>query len=31
MRAQTPPSSAYDYYNPGDLTTRAPLEMTVGE
>ncbi len=31
MRAQTPPSSAYDYYNPGDLTTRAPLEMTVSE
>lgn len=31
MRAQTPPSSAYDYYNPGDLTTRAPLEVTVSE
>jgi uncharacterized protein YfaS (alpha-2-macroglobulin family) len=31
MRAQTPPSSAYDYYNPADLTVRAPLEMTVSE
>jgi hypothetical protein len=31
MRAQTPPSSAYDYYNPGDVTVRAPLEVTVGE
>jgi uncharacterized protein YfaS (alpha-2-macroglobulin family) len=31
MRAQTPPTSVYDYYNPGDLTTRAPLEMTVSE
>jgi hypothetical protein len=31
MRAQTPPSSAYDYYNPGDMTVRAPLEVTVGE
>jgi uncharacterized protein YfaS (alpha-2-macroglobulin family) len=31
MRAQTPPSSAYDYYNPSDLTTRAPLELTVSE
>ena len=31
MRAQTPPSSAYDYYNPGDLTMRAPLEVTVSE
>jgi hypothetical protein len=31
MRAQTPPSGAYDYYNPGSLTTRAPLEMTVSE
>jgi len=29
MRAQTPPSSAYDYYNPADLTLRAPLEVTV--
>ena len=31
MRAQTPPSSAYDYYNPGDLTVRAPLEVMVSE
>jgi len=31
MRAQTPPSSAYDYYNPGDLTVRAPLEVTVSD
>jgi hypothetical protein len=31
MRAQTPPSSAYDYYNPTDTTTQAPLEMTVYE
>ena len=31
LRAQTPPSSAYDYYNPGDTTTRAPLEVTVSE
>jgi hypothetical protein len=31
MRAQTPPSSAYDYYNPGDLTVQPPLEMTVSE
>ncbi len=31
MCAQTPPSSAYDYYNPGDLTMRAPLEVTVSE
>jgi hypothetical protein len=31
MRAQTPPSSAYDYYNPGDMTVRAPLEVTVSE
>jgi uncharacterized protein YfaS (alpha-2-macroglobulin family) len=31
MRAQTPPSSAYDYYNPADTTVRAPLEMMVGE
>ncbi len=31
MRAQTPPSSAYDYYNPADTTTRAPLEVTVSE
>ena len=31
MRAQTPPSSAYDYYNPADLTVRAPLEVTVSQ
>jgi hypothetical protein len=31
MQAQTPPSSAYDYYNPADTTVRAPLEMTVSE
>jgi len=31
MRAQTPPSSAYDYYNPGDLTVQAPLEVRVSE
>ncbi|MEE9617227.1 MAG: hypothetical protein V3T90_09500 [Anaerolineae bacterium] len=31
MRAQTPPSSVYDYYNPADITVRAPLEMTVSE
>ncbi len=31
MRAQTPPSSAYDYYNPADLTVQAPLEVTVSE
>ena len=31
MRAQTPPSSAYDYYNPSDLTVRAPLEVIVSE
>jgi hypothetical protein len=31
MRAQTPPSSAYDYYNPGELTVREPLEVTVSE
>jgi len=31
MRAQTPPSSAYDYYNPGQTTVRAPLEVTVSE
>lgn len=29
MRAQTAPSSAYDYYNPTDQTTSAPLEMVV--
>ncbi len=31
MRAQTPPSRAYDYYNPGGETVRAPLEVTVSE
>jgi len=31
MRAQTPPSGAYDYYNPANTTVRAPLEMRVGE
>ena len=31
MRAQTPPSSAYDYYNPGDLSVRKPLELVVAE
>jgi hypothetical protein len=31
MHAQTPPSSAYDYYNPGDSTVRAPLEVVVKE
>ena len=31
MRAQTPASSAYDYYNPGDLTTQKPVEVTVRE
>jgi uncharacterized protein YfaS (alpha-2-macroglobulin family) len=31
MRAQTPPSSAYDYYNPADLTVRAPTEVVVRE
>ena len=29
MRAQTPASSAYDYYNPSDLTVRAPVEVVV--
>jgi hypothetical protein len=31
MRAQTPPSSAYDYYNPSELTLREPLEVVVNE
>jgi hypothetical protein len=31
MRAQTPPSTAYDYYNPAELTVRAPLELVVSE
>ncbi|MBI1878681.1 MAG: hypothetical protein HYR94_10735, partial [Chloroflexi bacterium] len=29
MRAQTPSSSGYDYYNPTAQTTRAPLEVVV--
>jgi uncharacterized protein YfaS (alpha-2-macroglobulin family) len=31
MRAQTPPSSAYDYYNPTEQTTEAPLQVVVTE
>jgi len=31
MRAQTPPSSAYDYYNPTESAVRAPLEVLVTE
>jgi uncharacterized protein YfaS (alpha-2-macroglobulin family) len=31
MRAQTPPSSAYDYYNPSELTVQAPLQVAVSE
>jgi hypothetical protein len=31
MRAQTPPSFAYDYYNPGGLAQLAPLLVTVKE
>jgi hypothetical protein len=31
LRAQTPPSSAYDYYNPETIMVREPLEMTVSE
>jgi hypothetical protein len=31
MRAQTPPTSAYDYYNPGQQTTQAPLAIMVSE
>jgi hypothetical protein len=31
LRAQTPPSSAYDYYNPETLSVREPLELTVSE
>jgi uncharacterized protein YfaS (alpha-2-macroglobulin family) len=31
MRAKTPSSSAYDYYNPGDPTVREPVEMVVVE
>jgi hypothetical protein len=29
MRAQTPPSRAYDYYNPTEQTTQAPVEVMV--
>ncbi len=29
LRAQVPPTVAYDYYNPTALTLRAPLEMQV--
>lgn len=31
MRAQTPPTQAYDYYNPTEQTIQAPLEMVVTE
>ena len=31
MRAQTPPSSVYDYYNPTAQTTEAPLQVRVTE
>ncbi len=31
LRAQTPPSSAYDYYNPETATVREPLDVTVRE
>jgi uncharacterized protein YfaS (alpha-2-macroglobulin family) len=31
MRAQTPPSSVYDYYNPTEQTTEAPLQVVVTE
>jgi hypothetical protein len=31
LRAQTPPSSAYDYYNPETVMVREPLEVTVSE
>jgi uncharacterized protein YfaS (alpha-2-macroglobulin family) len=31
MRAQTPPSSAYDYYNPAGETVKAPLQVVVTE
>ena len=31
MRAQTPPSSAYDYYNPAAETVKAPLGIVVSE
>jgi hypothetical protein len=31
LRAQTPPSSAYDYYNPDQSTTLAPVQMVVSQ
>jgi uncharacterized protein YfaS (alpha-2-macroglobulin family) len=31
LRAQTPPSSAYDYYNPETMMVQEPLEVTVSE
>ena len=31
LRAQTPPSSAYDYYNPTEQTTEATLQVVVTE
>lgn len=31
MRAQTPPSSGYDYYNPTAQTVKSPLEVVVTE
>jgi len=31
LRAQTPPSSAYDYYNPDQSTTLAPVQMIVSQ
>ena len=29
IRAQVPPSRAYDYYNPGEKTTLPPVELVV--
>jgi uncharacterized protein YfaS (alpha-2-macroglobulin family) len=31
LRAQTPPSSAYDYYNPETVTVLQPQQLTVSE
>lgn len=31
LRAQTPPSAAYDYYNPGQTVLQTPHEMVVSE
>ena len=31
LRAQTPPSSAYDYYNPAEQAMEAPLEVLVSQ